>query len=277
MKSNSCKLGLLFCFTLLMTENLYASSLCHYKITIKNAEFKSYNGPENDVMSSRVAQVLKAENQSGDCVDLRSSSSSRQMKKDYLKINEEDVSILYNGQLPENVTEKIKEVVCELAGNQCGASVSFTCEKNEDLVFQHDVLSSKQLNKEIRDLTETLEAGNLSDLRKAELNKQLDEKWLEKNKRVQVPVGQVKKWPTFSNACTTGKHEDSWNNTASTEESRKLLKIAGVNISDVRSLDLRFKNSNKQFWSFGFPDHSLDQEVVEKALPKNKKTPGSVR
>ncbi len=61
--------------------------------------------------------------------------------------------------------------------------------------------------------------------------------------------------PMFSNACVSGKYQDSWNDAASTPKSRKYMVDLGLDISQARTLGLLDAN-NEELWTFGFPSQS---------------------
>ncbi|MBS1962802.1 MAG: hypothetical protein JST04_11335 [Bdellovibrionales bacterium] len=61
------------------------------------------------------------------------------------------------------------------------------------------------------------------------------------------------KLPRFSKGCDTGSYADSWNDAASTPESRAYLKKIGINIRQARTLSLVDKNGD-EVWTFGFPN-----------------------
>ena len=58
--------------------------------------------------------------------------------------------------------------------------------------------------------------------------------------------------PRFSEGCKTGSYQDSWNNAASTSESRKYLRGLGIDLDQTRTLDLSQRDGTG-VWSFGFP------------------------
>lgn len=70
------------------------------------------------------------------------------------------------------------------------------------------------------------------------------------------------KLPKFSASCESGKHQDSWNDAASTPEARAYLQKIGIQISQARTLSLTDAKTGDEIWTFGFPDHQRDTAAI---------------
>lgn len=204
-----------------------AGQVCKHEIAIENATF-SNGSTDSDMLSKNTAKFLKAQNLDKDCIDLRVLDQSSRSSSEKITFRRASVGLLLTQPLSsENIT-LLNKTLCMSAGEKCQAKTNFTCKQTSELSFRHDF------------------PGDAHD----------HDKPIEWNS---AAVGNPSRMPRFSAACDTGVRKDSWNDTASTPESRELIKSAGLDITKIRSLSLRAGQST--FWTFGFPDHERDNQV----------------
>jgi hypothetical protein len=204
-----------------------------YVYKVEHTASYDYDTPSN--IGSRAA-VFALDSAAGDCVDLRDlgSSMSGEFSDGHVKKSiHGTIGFVLNRRLTPDEEKKLKQGMCKdidcddsdvctvplkpsARVHDCTASVSMTSFPIADLQVESYGRS------------DVLEHASLRDIKK--------------------------KLPAFSLGCYTGKYEDSWINTATTKESRELLKQLGLDVNKARTLDLA-TNDGKQIWSFGFAKH----------------------
>lgn len=222
---------IIFILITLVATNSYAKQICKIETTVKNAFFKP-SPKDHDLMAKKTAKFLNSSGLIHGCIDLRSlgSSSTSAAYGKSLLIESETIGFITNSAPGEKEMAALQKALCKGAGKKCKAITSYKCIDSAKLNFSHDFNTKPKKG--------------------------------EKSKKAEAKVGDIERFPRFSMGCVTGKHKDSWNDTASSQGAKKLIKQVGLNYEDIRSLSL--VSEGKNFWSFGFPNHEAKTSNAQK-------------
>ena len=199
--------------------------------------------PRTDAVSAAIVDTLQSDALSEQCVDFRELGVNmltviRDRRVEHRMVHATE-GIVMNSEIPEASKENLRKAIC---GDQLNCRSRIT-------------LKTAEISKIT---VESLGLGR-SDAHPRE----------EPTQRVRLNAGV--KIPRFSSGCSTGRHRDSWNDTASTKEAREFLKGIGIDIRKTRTLHLLHPIAAKdkeypedpdetELWSLGFPDHSRDEK-----------------
>lgn len=192
---------------------------------------------EKDVLTSRVAKTLGKYSKA--CVDLR--SMGEKTKGDV--ITDGGVGIVTSEPLSQKAINAIKQSICSHNLSKSYLSNS----ANADSIA---ALSKCKA-------TFSMKSSALSSTKLA-IQTPLDEQG--SSVRDEVSTRLIDHLPQFSDACTTGKYDDSFNNTASTNEAR-LLVASSFGNKKFNTISIQSDNLN---WKFG--SASLDTEKAIDSL-----------
>lgn len=217
------------------------------RVYIYTFDFTNAASPgDSDALTGRVAKTLNKYSKS--CVDLRSQG----MKSTGDLVIDGAVGIVTNAPLSQRAQNAIKKSICaqkkdlpqDFVKNLDNAAVLTAIPKCQAKVS----LKSASLAQSKLAIHSTLEEQG---------NSVTDE----------VSTTQLSELPQFSDACTSGKYDDSINKTASSQEAQ-LLVAGNFGSQKFDSISLRADNLD---WTFGSIDAETQQRINNLSLTQLKK------
>ncbi len=183
-----------------------------YTLNFRNVFIDNENLYEFNIPSMMAAKALKS-TQLGSCIDLRIGGSGIEGN-----LMRGSVEIVMNSKMKEETRDHLLSAICVGSGPECDSS-----------------LSEKEFL-----------------LRKLRISAYVEKGTFFKGKPTRYSLKGKGMIPQFSAACDTGRHSDSWNNTASTDAAQAYLRDLGIELEKVRTLELVRKNGDSVY-TFGFP------------------------